>query len=364
MTLLPGGGAIHIDVTVSGGRVCAVELASNRPQGLARMFVGRMADEAPKLAGQLFSLCGFSQSAASLLAVSRASGKPLSNDRRRGLAAGILAERVFETLRALVMQWPTDAGTRFSAGSIVAMRHALPASQAIMAAGWKGEGSIEAPIRGLSTAAESLGVGNADISGTLCGALHTEVRNAASFHFQPADCLSPEDDLDVVGLMRAEAGYSSRPYLPGRVVETGAFARLGGEFKGESSYLAARLSARVKDAAGSLALLGGIARGEEPDISGLLGDGKLTQNAGYGAVECARGRLYHHVEIGENDRISGYRILAPTEWNFHPSGPFVERLLMSRIGEGEAARVRISQLVALFDPCVAFEVRIKDAADA
>ena len=81
-------------------------------------------------------------------------------------------------------------------------------------------------------------------------------------------------------------------------------------------------------------------------------------------MESARGRLYHHAEIGPDGRLSAYRILAPTEWNFHPAGPFVETLLSSRIGTDEQATRAVTLLALLFDPCVAFEVEIREAAHA
>ncbi len=365
MTFALGAGSIRIDVTVSRGQVCAVALSADRPQGLAQMFVGRNPQEAPQLAGRLFSLCGFAQSTASTLAVSAAKGEPVPDDRRRDLAMGVLAERVFETLRALVMQWPTNAGARFAAQAAPALRKALAASRSIIAGAARGA-EMAAFVTTLEDAAAALGAAKTETpsANTLCGAILTELQGADAFPHRALDGLSPDEDAAVVNLMCREVGFCTRPHLDGRVVETGAYARLGDVLPAHGPYLAARFSARLKDVRESLDALRALAEGKTEDRAGLMGSGELSNNAGFGAVECARGRLYHEAEIGADGRLSAYRMLAPTEWNFHPAGPFVETLLSSRIGEGETARTRVSQLAALFDPCVAFEIRLKDVVHA
>ncbi|HLP65958.1 MAG TPA: hydrogenase assembly protein HupF [Rhizobium sp.] len=365
MTFALGAGSIRIDVTVSRGQVCAVALSADRPQGLAQMFVGRNPQEAPQLAGRLFSLCGFAQSTASTLAVAAAKGEPVPEAKRRDFAMGVLAERVFETLRALVMQWPTNTGARFAAQAAPALRKALAASQAIIA-GAATNVETAVSVATLTDAAAVLGAGKAEppSADTLCGAILAELRGTDSFPRRAADALSPDEDPVVVDLMRREAGFCTRPHLAGRVVETGAYARLGDILPVHGPHLAARFSARLEDVRESLDALQALAEGKAEDIAGLIRQGELSHNAGFGAVECARGRLYHEAEIGADGRLSAYRMLAPTEWNFHPAGPFVETLLSSCIGEGETARTRVSQLAALFDPCVAFEIRLKEAAYA
>jgi Ni,Fe-hydrogenase I large subunit len=63
-------------------------------------------------------------------------------------------------------------------------------------------------------------------------------------------------------------------------------------------------------------------------------------------------------------RIADYRIVAPTEWNFHPQGPFVRLLTGANIGTGALARRRVERLAFVFDPCIAVGVEIRDPAHA
>jgi Ni,Fe-hydrogenase I large subunit len=69
------------------------------------------------------------------------------------------------------------------------------------------------------------------------------------------------------------------------------------------------------------------------------------------------------VRLTRDDKIKEYVIVAPTEWNFHPAGPFVGALLGAALSPWEAQRL-IAQLAALFDPCVPFRVAMKEAANA
>ena len=59
-----------------------------------------------------------------------------------------------------------------------------------------------------------------------------------------------------------------------------------------------------------------------------------------------------------------YRIVAPTEWNFHANGPFVAAVLGAGVARGGRAQTSLARLAALFDPCVGFEVALKEFADA
>jgi len=80
-----------------------------------------------------------------------------------------------------------------------------------------------------------------------------------------------------------------------------------------------------------------------------------ASGSGLGVVECARGRLVHWLAVTEG-RVSAYRILAPTEWNFHPEGPLAHGLTGARGGPGTNIRQAIELFVTALDPCVAFEV--------
>ncbi len=78
---------------------------------------------------------------------------------------------------------------------------------------------------------------------------------------------------------------------------------------------------------------------------------------GVAQVEAARGRLIHTVQI-KNELIHSYRILAPTEWNFHPNGP-AQQSLETLSAQSEVDLVaQANILVTAIDPCVGYDLRI------
>lgn len=78
---------------------------------------------------------------------------------------------------------------------------------------------------------------------------------------------------------------------------------------------------------------------------------------GFGQVETARGRLTHSVIIND-DIITDYKILAPTEWNFHPRGALFESLQTLPISNEADTKNMAKMIIESIDPCVAYEVRV------
>jgi uptake hydrogenase large subunit len=368
-------GAIGISIHLAQDTVCAVELRSQRPQTLSRLFEGRVPEEAGRLAGQIFSLCGFSQATAARLAVARAMSCPLAEEERMSFAAGLLAERIFETLRALVMQWPGKIPAAVQAATGLHLRNALRASRAIVAEAETGRVTAEAlgppavALRDVLAGVGLRGHGETPAEGSLLNLLLRDVARDEVFTARPADTLGVEDDAEVARLLCEGETYAMWPFLPNRIMETGAYARhlstapVADRSLGRCKVLTERLVARISDLDAATAELQALSEGSQIAVSGLMNDG-LSGSAGFGVVECARGRLYHSARIDGDGRLCYYRILAPTEWNFHPAGPFVETLLSARIGRGETARLRAAKLAALFDPCVAFDIDMKEAGRA
>jgi Ni,Fe-hydrogenase I large subunit len=56
-----------------------------------------------------------------------------------------------------------------------------------------------------------------------------------------------------------------------------------------------------------------------------------------------------------------YRIVAPTEWNFHPQGALATALVGAPAGDAAAARLAALRLVNSLDPCVNCSVEVTDA---
>ena len=120
--------------------------------------------------------------------------------------------------------------------------------------------------------------------------------------------------------------------------------------------LLARLAAQLTEAARIMTMNGVRVAGPSPVSAGLLAG--LPAGVGLAMIQAARGLLVHRVRV-DGECIADYRILAPTEWNFHPQGVVAVGLagLMD-----EAPTADLQWLARLFitavDPCVDFELQL------
>jgi hypothetical protein len=174
--------------------------------------------------------------------------------------------------------------------------------------------------------------------------------------------LSTVDERDVVRFLRsAEVAELKRPMLAGRVRETGAWARcqthpLVTGVTAELGRAMARLAARMLELVESPSAIAH--RLDTPVGPHAMPEAPRTPSGhGLAVVECARGLLAHDVTVASG-QIARWRILAPTEWNFHPDGVFRESLVGSP-ALGAAARARV--LGASLDPCVPLRVEVEHA---
>lgn len=375
MSAHSGPGAIYIGVeTDAEGCVASASVRSNRPVGLGRLFIGRPPQEVPALARQLFSLCGFAHGAAARFAISAARGEGSTPHETFSDIVGALAEYCAESLRSAALGWPRIDGAPALVDAAAPLREALVAARAIMTAAAQGNAFVRRAellpaAQIIAEAARALGLPEAGKGASepqgLFAEILAEARADAFLHPSEPDALQSVDDAAVAqAIERNGDRFAAAPILPHRIVETGAFARCWLEARSETSALAARLRARLFATSETLDHLllalseGEAARGAHIAVT------PLAEGAGIAAVETARGRLYHWVRLDRAGDVADYALLAPTEWNFHPAGPFAAALLGAPVGKGDAARLRVRRLAAVFDPCVAYQIELRERAHA
>lgn len=151
-----------------------------------------------------------------------------------------------------------------------------------------------------------------------------------------------------------EPDFAQRPTWLGQCAENGPWARLrhrqGPAATQHSAWT--RLGARWMElmeiaAADPLTLSQG---GVPLLVSGALG---LGDGQALAWCEMARGLLLHWVQLDTEGGVQDYRVLAPTEWNFHPEGALAHALTALPPGDMVTART----LAAAFDPCVTCTVQ-------
>lgn len=362
----------EIDVTVclARGAIAAVEILPRTRPPLTRMFAGKQVGSLLSVLPRLFSLCSGAHQVAFVSAVEAARGQVAAADARRRRVTAVIAERLIELLRGLFV-----GRLALDSGSAAAVRSMMQAATVLgyEAAGTSyGQARRESVAR-IRSALTALGVSSEDGGPAPGSALAAHIASLDDGAFLPMPLepsfLSTADDRDVVLRLLADgAQFSDAPDLQGRVPETGVWARraMRDAALPSGSGPAERLKARIVEAARLCAWLEAREAGEE-SVSveqGIVESYDLGNGRGAAAVECARGRLYHLVELDGEERISRFEFLAPTEWNFHPRGPLVRVLQGSEFSGGRQGQDAVRAMVGSFDPCVAFSLTFREAAHA
>jgi hypothetical protein len=166
---------------------------------------------------------------------------------------------------------------------------------------------------------------------------------------------------DIAPALEASDAFAAAPTWQGEPAETGARARQGAHARLRElapNALAARILARLVELAEFPARLRALVKGELrlPWLRGA----RLRAGAGIAAVETARGTLVHAVTL-EGERVARWRIVAPTEWNFHPAGAFVRGLVGLAAHTEDSVQRAATLLAQSLDPCVAFQIGIEHA---
>jgi hypothetical protein len=348
-------------------------ISSSRPELAARVAVGRRAIELPQILGALYTLCSAAhrQAARSAVAAALGTAEPPTQAELQTLRATQAREQILR----ITHDWPRQLGPapHTEAASALLLRSCplwradleLPAQLDALPAwlehkwlglppgrwlaahdddprGWAerwcltARGPVASTLRAQGAAARRLG--------TRAAALDLALDDPA--RHLPA----------LARRMAEEPGYCAQPGWCGSVPDTGPWSRQRDRSRLAADSAWVRLLSRVVDVL-RLAAPGGedwLAHGALP----------LGSNEGIAWVEMARGLLVHWVRLegpGPDARVGACRVLAPTEWNFHPQGVLAQALsALHAPGGSDGARC----LAVAFDPCVEFIIHPFESAGA
>ena len=360
-------GKLEFEIAWDGRRIVGAKVLSSRPVLASRVLEGKGIGEALRRVPLLFSICGRAQGVAAAAACEAARGVEadgaVKEDRERAIAAECLQEYVWR----LFIDLPQLLGEAARPGDLADLRRRMPAAAG--EAEWldiaeDAEALLEQRVFGmrardwlaLDAARRARWVDDAALPAARMLARLRTCRVDPPRDFLPwldAEALRTE----IAPALDASPAFVAKPTWRGRPAETGALARqrlqphIAREL--ELNGLSARLLARLTELAALPAQL------RRPLAQGVR---SVSAGAGIGiaAVETARGTLIHRAAL-DGERVAHYRILAPTEWNFHPRGAFPRGLAgMPARNEGEV-RQAAALLAHALDPCVAYETRIVDA---
>ena len=360
-------GELVVRFATASGRVTHAQARAERPRVAGRLFTGRAASEAAPLAGALFAICGRSQAIAAAAAVEAAMGEDEAVPRRLSRNARIAAETLHEHAWRLLVDWPKLAGRMPEVEALSGARKALAPLLAAEegadlrdavrdARAWARQaifGRTPAQFLGLAATQDLLAwtlEAGTPVARLVAGIFAEHATLGAS---DVALLPSGSDEWvarDLVAALDGDEGFDDVPHWQGEARETGPLARTAGHPLVADAVarwgrgVGARLAARLVEMA---LVLEALAR----DSGAGHGAARVDGSSAIAWVETARGLLVHRVAL-DGERIAGYRIVAPTEWNFHPAGAFTRGALGMAAGDDGRLEERLRWLVASLDPCV------------
>jgi len=366
-------GELRVGLRVNNGRIAQTRITSTRPDVARSLLQGRTRAEVGTAVPLLFSLCGRSQAAASALALAAAAGEAASVESLARCAAAVSAETLRECAWRALLDWPREIGEQLTADSVAAARGSLavrlepqdedPAMHAIALAAFGARADEWLALQTLAEFDRWADAGPTAASRLIRSLRDTDeaLHNARSGRVEPGVALlelsqRPAAIVDLCDACAADPEFAGHPTWCGAPAETGALARLQADplvselLRRSASRVPARFVARLRE----LALL--LTGRAVADVGAIA----LPSGCGIGWVENARGLLIHALRL-EGERVGSYRIMAPTEWNFHPDGALALALTGSAAGDLDALRRRTTRLVYSLDPCVACRVEFDDA---
>jgi hypothetical protein len=361
---------------VRPGAPLAQALHSSRRDWAGRLGQGQPATALPGLLAGLFNLCSHAHRLCAQLAI--AAARPGAGPAPTDVAQRLRHETAQEHVRRIGLDWPRLLGPAGGDAQDAALR-ALQACPLLRPAAngddpwpaaldWLQRECLHMPAATWLRAWQACGADwLLDWSTRHSGWLPALVRSAREADSGRALDMTralrahgQDDQLRTLAAALAlKPGFALQPQWHGACAHTGPWARLHSADDGLSLTPWSLLGSRLAE----------LARLCLPDGPGL-GAGWLRHGApgtaegqGLAWVEMARGLLVHQVELeAAAPVVRACRVLAPTEWNFHPAGEVARRVAALDSTLPAPLRTRqLNLLMAAFDPCVPFEVEAAPA---
>jgi hypothetical protein len=355
-------GELTVRLGIQANRIRSVDIASTRTPLPARLTQRRPVEDVERTIPLLFSICARAQGAAASSALGAARGIGMDPEALMQRSGDVRREAIVELLTRLLIDWPKALGIAPEVTAVARVRQAPPALQLDVCReishqhifGMEPSDWLEA----MTT--EALGrwiAAGTSLPSRLLQQLQNEVPDLGHSDVKKMPIANAEDVSRIVPAPGADTGFSRTPDWLGNPVETGPLARQA------DHPLIAAFVARNGNTVGSrfLAQLVELATWLIPgQAATAVQQYTVAEGVGLGLAETARGLLLHQAKVSEG-RVDHYRIVAPTEWNFHPSGALTQGLVGASARDAADARRRAALLVRALDPCVACAIEVADA---
>lgn len=388
---MTAAGEIQLELTHRGGQAGAARIVSTRPQAAAQVLLGKTPEQLLSTVPLLFSLCGNAQSYAALLACRAALGLDAEPEADAARECLLQLETVREHAWRILLDWPGLLGRQPDKAAVAALlklttrfkpclfgdseafkldSHLQIDSNRLAGLLAELSGLIDHAIfnggmRAFQATADETQltgwlVGNTALSADLLHGLYRLDWQAVGRN--DISCLPALDNPSLLAHLQTQdlSAFCRAPRWQGQCHESTPLGRQ------QSQPLIAALQNRYGN--GLLARFAAVLR-EVADITLRLerfGKAEFVPAAAYGGdgiglaqVQAARGLLIHRLALRDG-RVYDYRIVAPTEWNFHPDGVVAQGLKALRAVDADRLRRQAKWLINAVDPCVAFSLILNE----
>jgi len=338
-----------------------VQFLSQRLPLASRVFEGKPIITVLRELPLLFNVCAQAQSVAAVRAIANACGLDASPalEQRRDLLLAL--ESLREHAWRLLLDWPEQLGLVQRTETFAPLYQAL--NRLLKTANPDGVYTLSADTQQIADqtdlrqdwqACRTAVAAALDRAweNTLLEQLQT--KNWGQVGEVTSAALPSLPAVEIAKILQSDQAESfiTAPEWQGHCRETGPWPRQQANLPSHwGTGLPARLAARFLESRALLEQITALLEGEAASKH-------IPAKAGVAQVEAARGRLIHSVVLdAAQSRIAAYRILAPTDWNFHPQG-VAAQMLQSLPDQDPAEHVQLAGLVLLaIDPCVAYRLQ-------
>lgn len=324
--------ALELD---SADRVTAVSIDSSRPANIGAIFKGKHPSQVMSLIPNLFLLCSQAQQTAAARALASECGSALTEQQLDYLAHGTALEWIKEHCWQLWQMGLELFGADFIRQEMVAANQLL-----------QRELRQRRPL---------------EINAQPDNSRFEEIRAAvqevlAPFFAMPVQQFLTLEWAELEQWLHSDAPYARLlatmllPSLPGfgAIVEWQPEAESGSL----SRQMGHPLVAGAIDRWGSSLATRTLARMVE--IAAVALDHRQARSPDNGQALASRGLLTHRVTLDDQEKVSHYRIDAPTDRAFSNDGLLVQSLLGQKLPGGDPEWARL--LIRAIDPCVEFRL--------
>jgi len=375
-------GEITIELTHRAGQVGAVKIDSTRPEA-ARVFRGKTPEQLLSMVPLLFSLCSNAQAYAALLACRATLSLDAEPEADAARECLLQLETVREHAWRILLDWPVlldQPADKIALAALLKLDRQFKSCLFKDGEAFKLDSQLQIDGPFLQTLLVELTslIDQAIFAGGLSGflaisdeahlrdwldentGLAAQLLNAVYQRDWPAlgsSLVVGLPELDPAELDRQmqntdPLGFCRTPQWQGCCFETTPLSRQ------QASPLLADLHSRYGNGlllrcVAVLMEVAVIPRG----ISSMAGmmSAYAADDVGLAQVQAARGLLIHRLELRQG-RVYDYRIVAPTEWNFHPDGVLAQSLKSLQADAVDGLRQQAEWLINAVDPCVQYRL--------